>query len=207
MPLTWFPTAFCAVSLLFCLTSPVFTLSPRQSPDSDVEAAVADGTICGLVIDAVNDGKVLPQHPPETNLTQIIGYTAFLASVAHSCLLSVPFNDAVALQFVDYLNTTLQFQSTSAYLKNPPTGYQQPAVDIFQTLENIKQNISSGSYKTEYAFELAIQELIYSTHDAHVDLYAGIISAFTFASPVDIVSVSADGSTPPSVYLEGTDPI
>ncbi|KAI9654678.1 MAG: hypothetical protein M1821_005885 [Bathelium mastoideum] len=146
--------------------------------------------------------KSLRRSPPSTNLTQVTGYTVFQASLAHLCLLSVPFDEAVALRFIDYLNTTFQFQSTSAYLKDPPTGYQQPPVDIFQTFQDIKVNVTSGVYKNEYAFELDIQKLIYSIHDAHVDLYAGILSAFTFASPYDIVLVSIDGSTSLSIHLQ-----
>lgn len=43
--------------------------------------------------------------------------------------------------------------------------------------------------------------LVYSAHDAHVDLYAGIMSTFSFASEYDLVTVSADGTSTPEVYL------
>jgi hypothetical protein len=61
----------------------------------------------------------------------------------------VPLNDAVALRFIDYYNTTLQFQSTLAYLKSPPEGYQQPAVDLLAGLQDIKDNITAGAYQNQ----------------------------------------------------------
>jgi hypothetical protein len=66
-------------------------------------------------------------------------------------LTSVPFNEAVAVRFINYYNTTIQFQSTLSYLKNPPTGYQQPTVDFQGGLEKIKNNVTSGVYKNQYA--------------------------------------------------------
>lgn len=49
-----------------------------------------------------------------------------------------------------------------------------------------------------------MQNLIYSAHDAHLHLDAGILSAFSFASPYYIVSVSSDGQQLPKVYVKGT---
>lgn len=58
-------------------------------------------------------------------------------------------------------------------------------------------------FPNQYEFEAALQTLLYATHDAHVNLYAGILAAFTFASPYDIVSLSIDGIQLPKVYLAG----
>ena len=127
----------------------------------------------------------------------------FLAHDAYECLTSVPFNPAVATRFIDYFNTTIQFQSTLAYLRNPPAGYQQPAVDVLDALEHIQQNITDGYYKNEYAFEANFQALIYSMHDMHVDISAGALSAFSFGSPYYLLSVSKDGKQVPQVYLWG----
>lgn len=100
------------------------------------------------------------------------GIYVFEASQVYQCLTSVPFNDAVALRFVDYYNETMQFHSTLAYLKDPPEGYQQPSVDLVDALAVIKQNITAGYYKNQYAFEAEVQKLVYSVHDMHVDLWA-----------------------------------
>jgi hypothetical protein len=118
-------------------------------------------------------------------------------------LTSVPFNQAVATRFITYLNQTWQFQSTIPFLKSPPTTYQQPAVDLLKVLERIQDRVTADSYSNQYAFEVDVQKLVLSAHDAHFSLYAGILDAFTFASPNDIVSVSRDGKEQPKVYFYG----
>ncbi|KAF2801731.1 uncharacterized protein BDZ99DRAFT_402885 [Mytilinidion resinicola] len=171
-------------SAVFTSSSAISSSLIEESPTATVTAANPADTICGDIIDAVNDGSVL-----------------FWASDAHACLSSVPFNPAVAARFIDYFNTTLQFHSTIAYLKDPPTGYQQPAVDVLEGLRLIQQNITAGTYKSQYAFEADLQLLVYAFHDAHVDLTAGVLSAFSFASPVEIASVSKDGKEAPKLYI------
>lgn len=115
----------------------------------------------------------------------------------------MPFNAAVASRFVKYWNETIQFQSTLAYLKNPPEGYQQPAIDVLDELSKIQQRIDSGFYNNQYAFEADFQLLAYALNDGHVALTAGALAAFSFASPYEIVSVSVDGKQPPKVYITG----
>ena len=122
----------------------------------------------------------------------------------YECLTSVPFIPSVATRFIEYYNTTLQFQSTLAYLRDPPQGYQQPAVDVLQGLQQIQQNITAGHYASEYGFEADLQLLVYSLHDAHVTLTAGALSAFSFASPYSISSASVDGKQAPQVFITGT---
>ena len=114
---------------------------------------------------------------------------------------SVPFNAAVASNLIQYYNTTLQFQSTLAYLSNPPQGYQQPAVDVLNQLELIQQNVTAGYYQNEYAFEADLQLLVYSMHDTHVALTAGALAAFSFSSPLSITSASVDGKQPPQIFF------
>ncbi|GKT41583.1 peptidase S41 family protein ustP [Colletotrichum spaethianum] len=96
----------------------------------------------------------------------------------------------------------MQFQSTLAYLKNPPEGYQQPAFDLMKGLDDLKLNVTSRVYKNQYDFEADLQHLVYSMHDAHVDLSSGILSAFSFSSPLSLVTASIDGKEVPKVYFE-----
>lgn len=131
------------------------------------------------------------------------GYHYFYAVDAFDCLSSVPFVADVALRFIEYYNTTMQFQSTLAYLRDPPADYQQPAVDFFQVLEQIKANVTAGAYVNQYAFESELMHLVYSTHDSHVQLYAGALSTFTFGNDYPLVSASLDGKEAPKVYLAG----
>lgn len=98
----------------------------------------------------------------------------------------------------------MQFQSTLAYLKDPPSSYQQPAVDFMASLQSIQDRIDSGYYKNEYAFEADLQSLIFSVNDAHVSLYGGIMSVFTFgANLYSLVTLSKDGKETPKVYISG----
>lgn len=129
------------------------------------------------------------------------GQDIFDASLVHECLTSVPFNAAVATRFIAYWNDTLQFQSTLTYLKNPPANYQQPAVDLIAGLSELQDAVNNGAFANQYEFEVALQLLLVSAHDAHLYLNAGILAAFTFASPYDIVSLSIDGIELPKVYL------
>ena len=74
-------------------------------------------------------------------------------------------------------------------------------------LEQLQQGINSGIFPNQYEFDAALQTLLHATHDGHVDLIAGVLAAFSFASPCDIVSVSLDGVQLPKVYLAGNSSI
>lgn len=97
----------------------------------------------------------------------------------------------------------MQFQSTLEYLRDPPAEYQQPPVDFVEALEEIKANVTAGNYAYQYDFESQLMHLVYSVHDSHVALYAGILSTFTFGNEYPLVSVSLDGKEAPKVYLQG----
>ncbi|KAI4192629.1 MAG: hypothetical protein LQ346_004227 [Caloplaca aetnensis] len=125
----------------------------------------------------------------------------FAAEDAYNCLKSAPFDQSTALEFLQYWNETLQLQSTQAYLKNPPPEYQQPPVDLFERLANIKNQVNAGQFSSEYDFEVAVQKLILATHDAHINLGYGVLSIFTFGSPYGLVSVSTDGVALPKLFL------
>lgn len=121
----------------------------------------------------------------------------------YDCLSNVPFNIGPALRYLDYFNTTIQFHSTLAFLRSPPEGYQQPAVDVETVLERIVANVKTGSYGNQYDFEADVQRVAFAMHDAHVDLRSGVMSRFSFGSQDAITSVSVDGIEPPKVYLTG----
>jgi len=127
---------------------------------------------------------------------------------AYNCLTSVPFNGTVAKQLVSYLRDTWQFQSTIAYLANPPPSYQQPAVDLIGGLDLIQSQIDAAVFDNEYAFEAAVQALIYRAHEGHLHFVGGALNVFLFNTPLSIVSVSTDGLQTPKVYSGGkTSPI
>ena len=115
----------------------------------------------------------------------------------------MPFNPAVATSLLNYVNDTLQFQSTLGYLKSPPPTYQQPAVDLLAGLGQIQDNVDASAYNNQYAFESALQVLLNSAHDSHLYMTFGISGIFTFAVLDGIVSLSSDGKQLPKLYLEG----
>lgn len=146
--------------------------------------------------------------PRQTNSTgtscyQIFSfdYVLFLASDAYDCIITAPFNATVASGFVSYYKDFLQFQSTLVYLKDPSPSYQQPRIDVLASLDALETQVQAGIFKTEYDFEVALQTLIYAIHDAYVSLSAGILSIFTFGSPLRIVSVSSNGINLPKIYI------
>ncbi|KAJ4351873.1 uncharacterized protein N0V89_007217 [Didymosphaeria variabile] len=173
------------------------------------------GVLSGLVSAAPaseTDRLILPPTPTEapevasTACGDLIvskeqGQTLFWASDVFDCLSNVPFIPDVASRFISYYNQTLQFQSTLAFLKDPPQGYQQPPVDVVAELGLLQDNISEGKYTTQYAFEADLQLLINRFHDSHVYLSAGLLAPFTFISPFSLVSASRDGKVTPSVYF------
>ena len=115
----------------------------------------------------------------------------------------MPFNATVATELLQYYKDILQFQTTLAYLKDPPSSYQQPPVDLLAGLDSIEAKVNSGAFTNEYDFEVALQQLIYATHDAHIALTGGALNVFTFGSPLRIVSVSSDGIALPEIFVLG----
>lgn len=144
-------------------------------------------------------GRLQEQHVADLSHP---GSILFYAADVHKCFLTVPFNPAIATRFIKYYNETIQFHSSLAYLKNPPTGYQQPAVDVFAGLDLIQKRIDDGVYTNQYAFEVDFLLLIQSMHDDHAVVVTGLSSAFSWASPYSIISASVDGKEVPKVYLE-----
>ncbi|KAI4675302.1 uncharacterized protein J4E84_010194 [Alternaria hordeiaustralica] len=148
------------------------------------DAENPDSSACGYIIDNVN-----------------AGYAYHYAYDAYACLNSVPFNTDVATRFITYINDTVQFQSTLAYLREPPVGYQQPAVDILSELTQIQNNITTQVYKNQYQFEVDVQHLLDRAHDGHMYLRGGIMAAFSFLAPYSITAASPDGASLPKLYL------
>ena len=95
----------------------------------------------------------------------------------------------------------LQFQTTLAYLKDPPPAYMQPAVDLLGGLDAISTKAAAGQYQNEYDFELDIFNLLFSAQDGHLLYEPYLIGGFTFSRNVGLVSISADGIQLPKAYF------
>jgi hypothetical protein len=75
------------------------------------------------------------------------------AKLAYECITSVPLNISAALAFTKAIRPCFLWQSTTAYLKNPPAEYVekiQNLVDAWGGLDAIEKNLTSGVWTQEY---------------------------------------------------------
>ena len=97
----------------------------------------------------------------------------------------------------------VEFQSTLTYLKDPPTGWPNEAVDLIAGLNDIGTKVNDGTYTNEYDFENDIAALLIKAHDGHLNFngmaYGG---AFRWRRNTNIalISASRDGSGVPQVW-------
>lgn len=136
------------------------------------------------------------------NANQYSFQSWFYASDAIDCLTSLPFLPDVGTRFIHWYNDTLQYHASTAYLRNPPSSYQQPRVDLFDGLQSIQDKVDAGYYNNQYAFEADVQALLQKAHDSHLTLWGGAMSVFSFSSPINISTVSTDGKQLPKTYIK-----
>ncbi|OAL46894.1 peptidase S41 family protein-like protein [Pyrenochaeta sp. DS3sAY3a] len=176
-----------------------FELNPTQAPTSirDVEPSATEtisgpiptGRACRLIADFVSDSNR--------------DYPSVEAELAYACLKSVPILNADASFTVDAIKQMAEFQSTLAYLKDPPQGWPNEAVDIMAGLDDIKNKVNDGTYTNQYDFENDIAGLFIKAHDGHLNFngmaYSG---AFRWRrnSRVALISASSDGTAEPKIW-------
>ena len=133
-------------------------------------------------------------------LTSQATVVPFIPSDVYACGQDVPINETLAISQISWIKEFIQFQSTLAYLKNPPTGYLLPPVDLVGGLDAIAKNTAAGHYENEYDFEIDMWSLINSAADGHLSFIPYLMGAFQYSrSP--LVSVSLDGIDLPKVYF------
>ncbi|MCJ1394864.1 hypothetical protein MMC18_007744 [Xylographa bjoerkii] len=186
--------SFLAVLLL----TPTLASRPRHSRSKSIASLAAVHDFPRIAPRQSTDG-----NGDACNTIFSSGNEVFTALDVYNCLIEVPFNQTVATQFLKYYKDTLEFQSTLTYLKNPPSSYQQPGVDVLGGLDRIQRDVDTGVFDNQYDFELEVQNLVYSAHDSHLYLFAGATEIFSFGSPFYISSVSLDGQAPPQIYITG----
>ena len=134
-----------------------------------------------------------PHLPPPTTLVD--------GPIVYSCLQSIPIDQQSALDLVESLVPYVELQSTLAYLKNPPSGYLYPRVDIIQGLKNIAAAVAAGKYNGEYDFQTDLQALFVAGRDGHMSYQADLIGVASFKVPnTPLVSFSADGVQTPQIF-------
>jgi hypothetical protein len=132
------------------------------------------------------------------------------SELAYACLKSMPFKSQDASTTVDEIKKMIQFQSTISYLKDPPQGWPNEAVDLVAGLDDIKSKIND--YSNEFDFETDIAALMVKAHDGHL-AWNGMASSGAFrwrrSSNIALISASRDGSEVPKIWaiqdFNGTD--
>jgi hypothetical protein len=75
------------------------------------------------------------------------------AQLAYDCITSVPFNKSAALDLIDSIKPYFRWQSTTAFLKDPPEEYAekvQPPIDVWGGLEDIQSKAESDDFDNEF---------------------------------------------------------
>ena len=125
--------------------------------------------------------------------------TAVAAQDAFNCLDSVPVDTSGNSKLIDQLKNIWQFQSEIIWLKNPGSDWEYGSLDIIGELDKIKSNL--GSYKSEYAVQLAIQNITIRTGNFHFNYAPDILRVFTFRRQFNVASISSDGKSLPKLYV------
>ncbi|KAF7589525.1 hypothetical protein BBP40_004190 [Aspergillus hancockii] len=122
--------------------------------------------------------------------------------LALACLKSVPLGKAEALQLMESILPYVKWQSDTSYLKNPPAGYLEPAVDIWAELNQVYSNVQASAYDGEYDFQADLFKAFNLAHDGHFRFFPDLLTkALTFNRNVGLVSVSLNGKDTPGIYV------
>ncbi|KAL0929818.1 peptidase s41 family protein [Colletotrichum truncatum] len=118
---------------------------------------------------------------------------------AFNCLDSVPVDTEGNSKLIDQLKQVWQFHSEIGWLKNPGNDWEYGPLDIMGELDEIKSNL--GSYESEYAVQLAIQNITIRTGNFHFSYYPDILQIFNFQRRFRVASISTDGKALPKLYV------
>ena len=126
------------------------------------------------------------------------------AEVAEACLSSVPINQEEDGALMEELGLYLDWQSTLAYLINPPAGYTGDRVNIRDNFQSIYQKLGEGQYPDEYHFQLDLSLALTLAYDFHLQWTPDILAVFSFmrgtGEDFSLVSISSDGQALPELY-------
>jgi hypothetical protein len=121
------------------------------------------------------------------------------AQAAFDCLNSVPVDTQGNQRLIDELKQTWQFQSELLWFKNPGSDWEYGPLDIIGELDKVKSNL--GSFPSEYAVQLAIQNITVRTGNFHFNYAPDILQVFSFSRQFNVGSVSSDGKSLPKLYV------
>lgn len=105
---------------------------------------------------AVASEMIAPQLPDPAD-ADTAPLPTLPAQIGYDCMMSVPLNKSAAMDLMVSLQPYLEWQSTTAFLKNPPDEYVekiQKPVDVMGMFSDIMDNLKSDKYTSEYAVSL-----------------------------------------------------
>lgn len=118
--------------------------------------------------------------------------------------MSAPLIKPDALRLVDVVLALLEWQSTLAYLKDPPPGYLLSATDLMSDARTLRLAVENDTFTSELAFEKNLTDLLSSSHDGHLHTSLEAMAVFGYMRTIDgIVSVSLDGRSTPDIFAYG----
>ncbi|KAF2125285.1 peptidase S41 family protein [Dothidotthia symphoricarpi CBS 119687] len=159
------------------------------SATQTVSGPISTGSACAQIADAVANARSR--------------YPSVQASLAYACLKSVPISTDEAALTITSIKQMAEFQSTISYLKDPPEGWANEAVDIMAGLDDIGSKVQNGDYTNEFDFETDIATLFIKAHDGHFG-FDGMVFGGTLvwrrSSNIALISASRDGSELPEIW-------
>lgn len=165
------------------------------APVAEALPATATQTAAGSASTSNPCAVLAAAYAAQTGTTQTLKPSQVLA-----CMRTVPIAKDTATGLVNYLQTFIPFQSTLSYLKNPPSGYAFPAVDLLGGLQTIQNNINSGGYTNEWDFEYDVFNLMQSSRDGHLTVWPFLVGSVGVTRQ-PVVSISDNGNDLPKVYF------
>lgn len=125
--------------------------------------------------------------------------------MAYECLKTIPNKPEDATKFMASLKAFSQWQSTLAWLKDPPPSYKFAPTDILAGFDNITATVAAKKYTNEYDFQLDVVKLVVTARDGHFAFRPDVFKIFGFRvrELKDMVSVSIDGKQLPKLYHFG----
>lgn len=180
--------------------SQTINLDPTQTPTSigNVEPTATESLISGPI-----DSRTACAQVSKLVSDDDHEYPVVSAELAYTCLKSVPVIEEDAALTIEAIKQMAEFQSTITYLKDPPKGWPNEAVDIMAGLDDIARKVNGSEYNNEYDFETDIASLFIKAHDGHLN-WNGMLYSAAFQwrrnSRFALISASQDGSDIPKVW-------
>ena len=103
----------------------------------------------------------------------------------------------------------LKLQIDLADLKDPPSDYPYPALDVLAQLVDVRAKVDNNSYANEYDFEVdPIGKLFAPAHSGHFVFYPDLLTTpWAWSRGVSLVSISSDGTALPEIFFYGECPM